>query len=84
VVFVINWHDEIIHFGHFHTIFGTLKCQISIFNSFSIKKKSAENLENCGITFRKKLNLVKLRTSAHDMPFTVRKPEFQRFFWYKS
>jgi hypothetical protein len=78
VVFVINWHEEIIHFGHFHTIFGTPKCQISIFNSFSSKKKfeknlifffffldeekcfsvccivvkSAENLENCGITFR--------------------------------
>jgi hypothetical protein len=39
VVFVINWHNEIIYFGHFHTIFGTPMCQISIFNSFSIKKK---------------------------------------------
>jgi hypothetical protein len=45
VVFVINRHDEIIHFGHFHTIFGNLKCQISIFNSFSIKKKIEKKFE---------------------------------------
>jgi hypothetical protein len=37
VVFVIKWHDEIIHLGHFHPIFCTPKCHISMFNSFPYK-----------------------------------------------